>query len=106
MERWIKYKDMVINIRQHRVFTVRKFSKKSMEDGMVYCDPEVSKKVKAGKPWVLTLDHTSIDAFENKDAALNVAVDIVKGKYDIEKYREVRRHHGTTFRRTHCNPFI
>lgn len=77
MERWFQYKNMILNIRQHRGFTVRKLRK----DAMAYCDPEVNTK---GKPWVLYLDHTGIEAFKTKEEAMKLAEDIVTGKYDIK----------------------
>ena len=83
MERWIEYKGMFFNIRQHHRFSVRKVSKKALREGAIYCDPENQPTEK--KPWVLTLDHTGVDIFPNKEAALKVARDMITGRYDVKE---------------------
>ena len=75
MERWAKYKDNIINMTQASVFNVRRVSK----DMLQY---EISADKK--KPWILSVEHTSLDAFASKPEAMGVAEDIIKGKHDIK----------------------
>ena len=77
MDRWAKYRDNYINLSVTRNFNVRKLDKEEVA---------WRKDVGAGKtkPWVLYADHTSIDAFPDKQSALKVAENIVKGHYDVK----------------------
>ena len=81
MERWVKYKDNLFNIAQARRFHTTRitFSKKDGQDRIYYGDVEATK----AKPWVLYADHEGIEVFKTKAEALQLAADLISGKYDV-----------------------
>ncbi len=78
-ERWVKYKSTIINISQIRTLRAHKIKSDMIDYYQKECG--ASKQ----KPWVLSADHDAIDAFANKEDAMNVAEDIATGKYDLKK---------------------
>lgn len=81
MENWIKYKDNIINLAQIQGFSVEKIPSK--RDGGAVAAYTDDLKPDKQKPWMLMAGHQGIEVFKTKPEALKLAVDIVKGKYDI-----------------------
>ena len=81
MERWFKYKDNIINLGQIQSFSVDRMS---VRNGGVEAIYTAELKPTKEKPYMLMASHHGIDVFKTKAEALQLAVDIVKGKYDID----------------------
>ena len=81
MEHWIKYKDNILNIAGCRGFRIEKMmSKRNQNDAIAWTG---DLKPTDDKRWMLFLDHEGIEVFKTKDEAVQLAEQIVKGKYDI-----------------------
>ena len=81
-ERWVKYKDIILNLSQIQGFRVERI-RSSRSDGVqssVYTD---DLKPDKKKPWMLFAGHQGIEIFATKPEALKLAERIVKGDYDI-----------------------
>lgn len=81
MERWIRYKDNIINIAQVSSFDVRRMP--TSKDGMQGMYSDDLKPTKS-KPWMLFAGHHGIEVFQKKPEALELAERIVRGDYDIK----------------------
>lgn len=82
MERWVKYKKAFFNIAQTRRFHVVRITFRKND---TMAQPYYSETVNAtkAKPYVLMADHEGIGAFKDEPAALEVAEDMIKGKFDV-----------------------
>ena len=76
MERWIKYKNNIVNLGNIKTLRVHK-----ADEDMLQWHKEVG--ASKTKKWILSADHDGLGAFESKDDAMNAAEDIVNGKYDM-----------------------
>ena len=81
MERWFKYKGNIINLGQIQSFSVERMSMRNGGVEAIYTD---DLKPTKEKPYTLMAGHHGIDVFKTKAEALQLAEDIVKGKYDID----------------------
>lgn len=81
-ERWIKYKDSIINIAQIQGFRVERIRSRGSDGAQagVYTD---DLKPDKKKPWMLFAGHQGIEVFATKPEALKLAERIVKGDYDV-----------------------
>ena len=79
--RWFKYKDNIVNLEQIQSFRAERVTM-SRGDAVAYGYSDV--KPTKQKPWVLYAGHQSLDCFKMKSEAMQVAEDIVKGKYDLK----------------------
>lgn len=79
MEGWAEYKNNLINLNKLDGFRVHKVRKEEL----AYTDIPVSKQ----KPWILSAGYMHLDAFKEKDDALQAGRDIINGKHPVKQPR-------------------
>lgn len=79
-ERWVKYRDNIINLSQIQGFRVDRIRSRGDGGAGTYTD---DLKPDKKKPWMLFAGHQGIEVFATKPEALTLAERIIKGDYDM-----------------------